>query len=201
MEKKIRVLGPSGKRASSKKCKFFHQDVFFFFFFPVGQNSTFLSQIQNQLCVSLKMTFQMLFLFSYLFVVIRYFSVEKKHQETNYSVTVPPYKEAGKCSIWIWCAQAPRLRHTDLQGPSTPPKPLVTRRGEYSILDLAPFYQPLEIQGQTDSIVHSLIFFAVGKIRKFILSYFRPFWALECSGDQDRLVVDTARGSSGLLMS
>lgn len=79
MEKNIRVLGPSGKRASSKKMQVLPLGRVFFFFSSVGQNSTFLSQIQNRLCVALKMTFQMLFLFSYLFVVIRYFSVKKKH--------------------------------------------------------------------------------------------------------------------------
>lgn len=149
MEKNIRVLGPSGKRASSKKMQVLPLGRCFFF--SVGQNSTFLSQIQNRLCVALKMTFQMLFLFSYLFVVIRYFSVEKKHQETNYSVTLPPPKEAGKCSIWVWYSQAPRLRHKDFQGPSTPPKHLVclvTWRGDTASLILLHFIGLQKFKGK-----------------------------------------------------
>lgn len=43
---------------------------------------------------------------------------------------------------------------------------------ECSTLHLATFYRPLGSQGQTDSIMYSLKFFALGKIRKCTLSYF-----------------------------
>jgi hypothetical protein len=54
---------------------------------------------------------------------------------------------------------------------------------ERKIRHLAKLYQLLKIQGQTDSITYSFIFFALGKIRKFIRSYFRLFWAQGPSGD------------------
>lgn len=39
---------------------------------------------------------------------------------------------------------------------------------EGDLFDLAKLYRLLKIQGQVDSIMHSLEFFALGKIRKFI---------------------------------
>lgn len=57
--------------------------------------------------------------------------------------------------------------------------PGATDREQRSTPDLAKLYWPPEVQGQTDSTLHSLIFFALEEIRKFILSYFGLFWALE----------------------
>ena len=175
------MFGHSNMRVSIRKGKIFHQHMVF----AARQNSTFLSQTQNQLYVALKMTFQMLFLFSYLFVEIRYFSTEKKKALGNQFPWHSPTLKAGRKMQHLGMVSTgtrtdthtfrarPRLLNVhSLPGPA---------EKEYSILDLAQFYQPLETQGQTDSIVHSFIFFTLGKIRKFILSYFRLFWALERS--------------------
>lgn len=151
MEQKIRLLGLSGKRASSKKCKFFHEDVFVFLFvfFCRTELHIFITDSEPVLCGTENDISNALF--SYLFVVIRQFSVEKKHQETNYSVTFPPKKEAGKCSIWVWYSQAPRLRHMDFQGPPTPPKHLVClvpRRGNTASLILLHFIGLQKFKGK-----------------------------------------------------
>lgn len=119
----------------------------------------------------------MLFLRSSLFVVIRYFSHWKKRQLGNQLPCHSPTLKAGRKMQHLGMAstgtQTHRLAHCQAH-----PCPLNVHRMPgaagrgCSALRLAKFYWPLEIQGQTDSTMHSFKFFALGKIRKFILSYF-----------------------------
>lgn len=121
----------------------------------------------------------MLFLFSYLFVVISSLSKKKKKKAFRNQLPrhSPTPKQAGKGSTWVGHPRAPRL--IDTHTFTARPRPLSvhglpgTAETECSILHLAKFNWPLEIQGQSDSIMHSLGFVAFGKIRKFILNYFR----------------------------